>query len=258
MKRKIIICTFVLTTLLLSGCTRKNTQGTENTSVAETNHTSTDAAGNSASTDTAHSTVTSESHTTQDSTDAAYLISEEEAKQIALAHAELTADQVTFIKSGIDREDGQVYYDVEFYTKDHKEYDYDIDPYTGEILDYDHDAEYYGDSTGVDTTNGTATGDGTTAGDGTAKTDGTTKTDGTAKGDEISADEAKKIALAKVPGATTQDIREFKSDYDNGKLEYEGKIYYEQKEYEFEIDAYTGAILEWDVEPVYGGVSGTM
>ncbi len=76
--------------------------------------------------------------------------------------------------------------------------------------------------------------------------------DGTTK---ISEEEAKQIALNQVAGAASQHIHEFKSDYDNGKLKYEGKIYYEQTEYEFEIDGYTGAILEWDVEPIYNSVS---
>lgn len=64
----------------------------------------------------------------------------------------------------------------------------------------------------------------------------------------ITEENAKEIALSKVPGATIQDIRVFKSDYDNGKLKYEGKIYYENTEYEFEIDANTGNILEWDTD----------
>ncbi len=67
----------------------------------------------------------------------------------------------------------------------------------------------------------------------------------------ISADEAKQIALAQVPGATIQDIREFESGYDNGRMNYECKIFYNQKEYQFEIDRYTGAILEWDEESPY-------
>lgn len=70
----------------------------------------------------------------------------------------------------------------------------------------------------------------------------------------VSEEEAKQIALEQVPGATLQDIRAFSSDYDNGRLEYEGKIYYEQKEYEFEIDGSSGIILEWDVDPVYEGI----
>ena len=68
----------------------------------------------------------------------------------------------------------------------------------------------------------------------------------------ITEEEAKKIALDEVRGATLSDIREFEKDYDNGKLEYEGKIYYDQNEIEFVIDGY-GAILEWEVEPLTGG-----
>ena len=69
--------------------------------------------------------------------------------------------------------------------------------------------------------------------------------------DIISVEEARQIALAQVPGATLQDIREFKSDYENGRMQYESKIYFKQNEYKFAIDAYTGEIHEWDVEPIH-------
>jgi len=67
----------------------------------------------------------------------------------------------------------------------------------------------------------------------------------------ITEQEAKEIALAKVPGATTDDIREFETDLDNGRKEYEGKIIYDDIEYEFEIDAKTGNITNWETESVY-------
>ncbi len=66
----------------------------------------------------------------------------------------------------------------------------------------------------------------------------------------ISANDAKQIALAQVPGATAQNIREFETGYDNGQPNYECEIYYDQKLYQFEIDRYSGTILEWDVEPI--------
>lgn len=78
----------------------------------------------------------------------------------------------------------------------------------------------------------------------------------TGTADTISEDDAKQIALDQIPGASVQDIREFKTDYDNGKLQYEGKIYFEEKEYEFEIDAYTGTILEWDVDSINNNTRG--
>ena len=148
-------------------------------------------------------------------------ISVEEAKAIALAHAGLTADQVTFVKSGLDWDDGRETYDLEFYTSDHREFDYDIDPYTGKVLSFDHDAEYYAPPAPSNS------------------------------GGSITAEEAKAKALAQVPGATMDNIREFETDYDDGRLEYEGKIYYDHMEYEFEIDGYSGAIRSWEVESIY-------
>ena len=229
MKRKMLICTMAMTVLLLSGCGRNNTTNDQNHSGSNTTNTATEAPQATTAADhnvSAGNSVNENTNTTNNGTvshnDAqATKITEEEAKLIALNHAGLTHDQVTFIKSGTDHENGQLVYDVEFYTNDHQEYDYEIDLYSGEILNHDQDAEYYGTTDHAD-------------------------------GERISEEKAKKIALDKVPGATEQDIREFKTDYDNSRLEYEGKIYYEQKEYEFEIDGHTGTILEWDEEPIYG------
>ena len=39
-----------------------------------------------------------------------------------------------------------------------------------------------------------------------------------------------------------------KLDYDDGYYRYEGDIIYQQREYDFEIDANTGNILEWSEE----------
>ena len=152
---------------------------------------------------------------------AATAVTEEQARETALSHAGLTADQVTFVRSELDRDDGRLMYDVEFYTSDYKEYDYEIDAATGEILSYDYDAEGY--SYQPNATPGTA----------------------------ITAEQARGIALAEVPGAAESDIYEFETDRDDGRLEYEGKIIYNNTEYEFTIDGYSGAIREWDAEPFH-------
>lgn len=147
------------------------------------------------------------------------MITADQAKEKALAHAGLTADQVTFVKSRLDYENGRQVYDVEFYTGSHTEYDYEIDAYTGEVVSFDYDVEDY---TAPDASSGVM----------------------------ITAEQAKELALAQVPGATVNDIREFETDYDDGRTEYEGKIIYDGMEYEFEIDAYSGAIRSWEAEPV--------
>lgn len=149
------------------------------------------------------------------------VIGETAAKEKALAHAGLSSGDVTFVKVQLDRDDGRRVYDVEFYTSDYQEYDYEVDAATGKILSYDYDAEHY---TPPASSNGNQ--------------------------NAISEAKAKEIALWQVPGAAVSNIREFETDYDDGRLEYEGKIIYGNMEYEFTIDGYSGAIREWDAEPL--------
>lgn len=149
------------------------------------------------------------------------LIGEQAARDAALEHAGLSDSQVTFLKTKLDREDGRQVYEVEFYTQDYKEYDYEIDALTGEIRSYDYDVETYFQTSG---NSGTGT--------------------------ELTAEEAKALALAQVPGAAESDIIEFKTDRDDGRIEYEGEILYSGMKYEFEIDGYSGAIRSWEAEAV--------
>ena len=153
-------------------------------------------------------------------TDSGTLISAETAKAKALAHAGLTESQVTFVKQKLEWDDGRQVYDVEFYTSDYSEYDYTIDARSGAVLSFDYDADYFVPPT-------------------------------THTGSYIGMDAAKEIALSKVPGATSANISKAKLDYDDGRAEYEVEIRYQDMEYDFEIDAYTGAILSWDQESIY-------
>lgn len=68
-------------------------------------------------------------------------LSEEDAKTIALEHAGLGLENVTFTKTKVERDNSQDYYDVEFYTRDGMEYGYEIDKYTGKILEWDSEIE---------------------------------------------------------------------------------------------------------------------
>ncbi|WP_297714607.1 PepSY domain-containing protein, partial [Clostridium sp.] len=65
-------------------------------------------------------------------------ISEEQAKEIALKHAGVTSDQVSFIKVEMDLDNGIQKYDIEFYYNN-IEYSYEIDTNTGDILSYERD-----------------------------------------------------------------------------------------------------------------------
>lgn len=142
------------------------------------------------------------------------LITEEEAANIAKEHAQVT--DCTMLPVKLDRDDGRQVYDVEFFTADGKEYDYEIDAATGEVLSYDHDAERQA-----------------AAASGTAS---------------ITEAEAKALVLAQVPGAAEENFLEFKTDYDDGRLEYEGELFYDGMKYEFTVDGYSGTIREWESE----------
>lgn len=156
-------------------------------------------------------------------------IGESKAKSVALSHAGKKESDVKFVKVHLDRDDGRTVYEVEFYDGNNMEYDYDIDAYSGEVVSFDYDAEDYKKPA-------------------ENKPSENKPSESKPSESKISEDKAKEIALAQVPGAKASDIREFEVDRDDGRIEFEGKIIYDGMEYEFEIDGYSGAIRNWEVE----------
>lgn len=149
-------------------------------------------------------------------------LTETKALEIALKHAGLSADAIAYSSTELDFEDGRQVFEVEFYTKDFKEYDYEIDPSSGAILSVDYDAEDYQIKRGQD---------------------------GSAAA-SISLEKAKKIAL-KHAGFTASDITFVKAEQDveDGRLCYEIEFVTNgYKEYDYEIDAASGDILSWDYD----------
>ena len=139
----------------------------------------------------------------------------EDARQVALSHAGLSADAVTFVKEGLDYDDGRAVYEFEFY-QGTTEYDYEIDAASGEILSFDQDAEFYAP----------------TAQSGTK---------------EITAAEAKAIALAHA-GVSEADARglEMDTDRDNGRTVYEFEWEVGRVEYSCDVDAATGEVVAFE------------
>lgn len=64
----------------------------------------------------------------------------------------------------------------------------------------------------------------------------------------IGVNRAMNIALKKVPGASNSHVKKINLDRENGRIVYEGEIYYNGQEYEFDIDAETGEIVKWKAE----------
>lgn len=144
------------------------------------------------------------------------MIGEEKAKEIALNHAGLTEDQTQRLWVKRDYDDGRSIYEVELYGEGRDEYDYEIDAVTGEIVAFDTDLHDHG----------------------TAPSEGQS---------QVSEEQVRQTVLERVPGASAENIF-LHLEWDDGRLEYEGELIYDNMEYEFKIDAYSGAVTEWEAE----------
>lgn len=201
-------------------------------------------------------------------------IGRDAALEAALADAGVSEADTTRVAISEERDDGRKTYEVRFDAGEN-EYEYEIQASDGSILSSETGInQNYQAQTGSAGQNDDKTADqtgaqngdsGQTAGadtdqnsdqNGTQETQtqqnpgNTTSQDNSGKGTAdvaVSMDEAVKIALDRVPGATEKDIA-IELDYDDGAYKYEGDIIYERREYEFEIDANTGTILEWSEE----------
>lgn len=151
-------------------------------------------------------------------------ISLDKAKEIALSHAGLSADQVTFVKVNMDFDDGIQKYDIKFYCNG-QEYDYEINSSNGQIIQFDYDMEY--NYIPNNNTTNYQSNVNTTA--------------------NISVERAKEIALSHAGLASNQvTFQRIELDFDNGIQKYEIEFYYNYREYSYEIDANTGNILSYE------------
>ncbi len=164
-----------------------------------------------------------------DADTAAASIGEAKAKEVALQHASLSSSQVSFLQTKLDWENGRQVYEVEFYSGN-KEYDYEIDAASGAIVSYDFDIENYTiPSTSTPSTPSTSTSNSSTG--------------------LIGETRAKEIALNHA-GLTASQVSfvQAKLDWDDGRQVYDVDFYSGNKEYDYEIDAASGAIRGYDFD----------
>lgn len=159
-------------------------------------------------------------------------IGRDAALEEVLSDAQTTEENVTRLKVSEDREDGQKVYEIRF-DAGGMEYDYEVAASDGQILNAEREELIAGSTASVDDA----------AQDATANSTNNTANPNV----KLTKEEAMKIALERVPGASEKDIH-IELDSDDGQFRYEGDIIYEQKEYDFEIDANSGNILEWSEE----------
>jgi len=162
------------------------------------------------------------------------LISYDKAKELVIKEA----GGGTVRDIDLDRENQDYFYEVELHI-DGMERDYIVNAKTSEVMmesehkcyfEEHHDDDDYGQSTeyvdnSVDNVDNSS-----------AQQNGL-----------LTEAEAKDIVWAKIPGA---EIVEFYLERDDGIQEYEGTAYLDGYEYEFEINAASGVIINWDKEPI--------
>ncbi|MBE6952914.1 MAG: cell wall protein [Ruminococcaceae bacterium] len=181
-----------------------------------------------------------------DTADAA-IIGPERAKEIALAYAGVSAADAQFEKAELDRDDGVLSYELEFYANG-VEYEADINVLTGAIIDFvrdDKNAQRPAQTTPAVTTSPVTEPPITTTQPATTFVPQTTPA--TTTQGQISAEQAKSIALERA-GVSAADARfeKVELDYDDGRAHYEIEFSVGNVEYEADVDAVTGAIIEFE------------
>ncbi len=67
----------------------------------------------------------------------------------------------------------------------------------------------------------------------------------------VSEENVKKMIFMLIEGSSDKDIRKLKKEMDDGRWKYDVEVIYNGMEYEFEIDAKTGEILNFESESIY-------
>ena len=145
-------------------------------------------------------------------------ISMDTAKSIAINDAGVSGEAFSYSAAKLDWEDGRQVYDVDFFVNG-IEYEYEILASDGSILKKKQDAEW-GKNSGNP--------GGSVAG-------------------QLTMDQARQKVAERIAGGDPANVY-IKEDYDDGRLKYEGEVYHNQRKYEFELDAATGAFTDWEEE----------
>lgn len=176
-------------------------------------------------------------------------IDAEQAKTIALESVGVSASKATFTKVQLDETERPTIYDIEFYTSSN-DYDFEINAVNGEIEEKNSEAISTQPSAVQNSTASSTTA--TTVPSTTASTQPSQQTVPSAQaaspsGDYIGAAKARSIAR-KAAGVSNVTFTKTELDSDDGVRTYEVEFIAGNREYEYKIHAYTGDILEWDIE----------
>lgn len=156
-------------------------------------------------------------------------LSETEIKEIVIKNTKEERDNIHFTNIDLDTEENL--YEVEFYyVGQNTEYEYKINAKTGQIIYSNFNSSKNNENT---------------------KTNNTNNNSNSSSSNEITLDEAKKIALEDA-GLNENDViyTETKTDFDDNQKIYDLEFIYNNQEYNYEIDAITGEIISYDKDNI--------
>ena len=162
-------------------------------------------------------------------------ISIEKLKELAFKHSKVEPKDARITKIKLDKENKKFFYEMEFFTEKRK-YEYNIDADTGKILSYSQKVREIVSNT--------------------VNIEKPEMLDAKVNEDEnkilnplkyISEDEVKEIIIKRITGSKKENIIRLKLDDDDGKIIYEGRMVYQNTEYNFKLDALTGEVISWEV-----------
>ena len=162
-------------------------------------------------------------------------ISIEKLKELAFKHSKVNPKDAKITKIKLDKENKKFFYEIEFFTEKRK-YEYNIDADTGKILSYSQKVREIVSNT--------------------VNIEKPEMLDVKMNEDEnkifnplkyISEDEVKEIIIKRITGSKKENIIRLKLDDDDGKIIYEGRMVYQNTEYNFKLDALTGEVISWEV-----------
>ena len=164
----------------------------------------------------------------------------DQATKVALQNAGFEESDVTLLRGHFDRDDGISTYDIEFRGRDGFDYDYVISANDGTFIEANRElAELLSGAQNQQ--------DSGQAQESTSQSGGSSQDT-----NYISADKAQSIALQHA-GVSASDatFRKAHLDRDDGIYVYELEFVSGDLEYDYEIHATTGAILDWDRDSIY-------
>ena len=181
------------------------------------------------------------------------LIPKAEAKAVALRDAGLSEAEASALRTRLEFDDGRFQYEVDFYNNG-TEYEYLIQAKDGDIIARDIDSGRNGNNDVQDLPQDTgnqfaSNGNSPMQPQESVGNQPDKEGDSTVQSQEVSLDGAKAAAL-KDAGLPESDVtfKKAELDYDHETQVYDIEFYTSDTEYEYEIDASSGTVLEKNIE----------